>query len=266
MSDEKPTYSKNALDEVKLRLNGDLVKGARRPPTLSMLMFGNQLRVSCYTNLENDTNRGRIEAKMDSLTAYSFIHLIRNARKLQPGEKNSIECRTVLNGDFRNPVLETTLVVGRDQEGVIYIGVISADDQRPRLKFKLLFTNFHSFCGADNKPLGEVTTSELVSQSYATLMENLCANVLNTHFREPPPRQQNGQRQGGGGFNRGGQGGGGGYNRGGQGGGGYNRGGNGGNGGGYNRNGGGYQGGNQNQAPKPPEVEPAFNGDDDIPF
>lgn len=262
MSDEKPTYSKNALDEMKLRLNGDIVKGARRPASLSMLMFGNQLRVSCYTNLENDVNRGRIEAKMDSITAYAFMQMIRDAINYQPGEKTSLECRTVQNGDFRNPVLETTLVVGRDQEGVIYIGVISADSQRARLKFPLAPTNFHSLCGPDNKPLGQAKVSELYSRAYVTLMENLCANVLDTHFREPPPRPQGGQRGGnGGGFNRGGNGGG--YNR--NGGGGYNRNG-GGNGGGYNRGGQGGGGGYQQPTQPVAEPEPAFNGDDDIPF
>lgn len=271
MSDFKPPMrTKNALDEMKLRLNGDLC-GGTRPPSLSMLMMSNQLRVSCYTNVENDKQNGKIDGKMDSATAYSFLDLLSRAHTFQPGEKYGVECKAPFQGDWRNPKLESTIWVGKLDDGTVYIGVISYDHDRPKLIFPLVPTNFHEFIGTDKKPLGRARTSEIYSRGYAKLMENLCAAVLDTHFKERE-KKDNGNRQGGQG---GGQRQGGGYNnnrQGGQGGGGYNRGGGngGGNGGGYNRNGGGgYNGGGNGggqQRSAPAETEPAFDGDDDLPF
>lgn len=272
MSDFRPApRTKNALDEMKLRLNGDIVKGARRPSSLAILMMSNQLRVRCYTNLETDKNNGLIEAKMDAPTAYGMFELIQKViHEDQPGIKYGLECKAPINGDWRNPTLETTLWVGRDDEGVVYIGVISADSSRPMLKFPLVSTDFHNFLDANKKPLGKKVSSEIYGQGWLNLMRNLCASVMDTHFKERETKKKEGGQggQGGGGYQKQG----GGYNRGGgQGGGGqgggYNRGGGqgGGNGGGYNR-GGGYAPQGGTQPARAPEPEPAFETDDDIPF
>ena len=262
MSDFRPPQrTKNALDEMKLRLNGELC-GGTRPPSLSMLMLSNQLRISCYTNKDNDKQNGKIDAKMDSVTAYAFLDILSRAHTFQPGEKYGIECKAPFQGDWRNPKLESTLYVGKLEDGTVYIGVVSYDHDRPKLIFPLVPTNFHEFVGPDKKPLGRAGVSEIYSRGYAKLMENLCASVLDTHFKE---REKKDGGNGGGG-NRGGNGGGGYGNRGGNGGGYGNRNG-GGNGGGYgNRNGGGNGGGYGNRPQQAAEPEPSFDGGDDLPF
>lgn len=267
MSDFRPQpRTKNALDEMKLRLNGDIVKGARRPSSLAILMMSNQLRVRCYTNLENDKNNGLIEAKMDAPTAYGMLELVQRViNEDQPGIKYGLECKAPHNGDWRNPTLETTLWVGRDDEGVVYIGVISADSSRPMLKFPLVSTDFHNFLDSNKKPLGKKASSEIYGQGWLNLMRSLCASVMDTHFKERETKKkeggQGGQGNGNwqkrdGGNRQGGGGNGGGYNRGGGNGGGYNR------GGGYGQQNG-NQGGGQT---RPSEPEPEFETDDDIPF
>lgn len=247
-----PQREKNALDEKKLTLEGTLVQGATRPPTWCMAMISNQLRVTCYSNMPNDKDNGRISARMSSIAAYSFFEAMRKVLATEGKCSYPFECRTVRQGgDWRNPVLDSTIYVGRTAEGVIYFGIVAADSSRPRLNFPLLPSNFHAFIDQSTKQvLGEKLSSEFWAGGYLRLMETLAASVLNSNYKEPPPRPQNG----------GGQGGGGGYNRGGNGGG-YNRGGQGAQGGGYNR------GGGQPQAPqKPAYSAPAADFDDDVPF
>lgn len=255
-----PQREKNSLDEKKLTLEGTLVQGATRPPTWSMAMISNQLRVTCYSNMPNDKDNGRISARMSAIAAYAFFEALKHV--LATDEKINIpfECRTVRQGgDWKNPVLDSILHVGRNAEGVVYFGIVAADSSRPRLNFPLLPTNFHAFIDSATKaPLGAKLSSEFWAKGYLCLMQNMAANCLNTNFKEPPPRPQNGGGnrgggQGGGGYNRGGQGGGnggGGYNRGGQGGGG---------GGGYNR-------GGQAPAQQPQYSAPPADFDDDVPF
>lgn len=254
MSEQRnfPQREKNSLDEKKLTLEGTLVQGATRPPTWSMAMISNQLRVTCYSNVPNDKDNGRISARMSAIAAYSFFSALEQVLATDEKCNFSMECRTVRQGgDWRNPVLDSTLHVGRNGEGVVYFGIVAADSSRPRLNFPLLPTNFHAFIDSSTKQvLGAKLSSEFWAKGYLKLMQNLAANALDTGFKEPPPRQQNG------GGNRGGQGGGG-YNRGGQGGGGYNRGGQG--GGGYNR-------GGQAPAQQTSYAEPAGGFDDDVPF
>ena len=261
--------AKNALDEKKLNLEGTLLQGATRNPTWSVAMIANQLRVTCYSNLPNDKDNGRIEAKMSSIAMHAFLSALEYVIGHDDKCSFPFECYTVRNGDWKNPVLESTLYVGRNGEGVIYVGIVSADDSRPRLNFPMRPNNFHAFIdGATKSPLGEKLSSQFWASGYLHLMRNLTSSVLDTHFKEPPPRPQGGGN-GGGNFNRSG-GGGGGYNRGG--GGGYNRGGNG--GGGYNRNGGGnnnYNRGGQSQpqqaAPQQSNyAPPPADFDDGIPF
>ncbi len=249
---------KTGLEEPKLRLLGEILKGARRPSTWQVTMFGNQLRVTCYTNIENDKNNGRIEAKMDSITAYSFFELLRDVLAHKGPIKRFIECKTVVNGDWKNPVLESTLVVGRGEDNVVFVGIVSADNDRPRLQFRLRPTDFHALLGEDRKPMPEDYVSEVYGRGYLNLITQLAANVLDTHFREAQ-RPQGGQ--GGQGGWKGGNKGGGNWNKGGSGGGNWNKGGNGG-GGNWNKGG---QGGGGNWS-KPSEPEPTFEADEDIPF
>lgn len=261
MSDQPrnfPQREKNALDEKKLTLEGTLVQGATRPPTWSMAMISNQLRVTCYSNVPNDKDNGRISARMSAIAAFSFFEALRKVLATEEKCNYPFECRTVRQGgDWRNPVLDSTIHVGRNGEGVIYFGIVAADSSRPRLNFPLLPTNFHAFIDSNTKQvLGEKLSSEFWAGGYLRLMENLAASVLDSNFKEPPPRPQNGGGNGGGRPQ-----GGGGYNRGGQGGGGYNRGGQGGGNGG-----GGYNRGGQPQAPQASYAPPSGGFDDDVPF
>lgn len=264
MSDQQQNPNprvKTALEEPKLRLLGDILKGARRPSTLQITMFGNQLRVTCYTNVENDKNNGRIEAKMDSITAYAFFECFRDVLNHSGPIKRFVECKTVVNGDWKNPVLESTLVVGRGDDNVVFVGIVSADNDRPRLQFRLRPTDFHALLGEDRKPLPEDVVSEIYGRAYLNLMSQLSANVLDTHFREPQ-RQQGGNGGGGGSNWKSGGGNGGGWKGGNKGGGNWNKGGNN-NWGNKNSGGNNYGGGGGSRASEP---EPEFDGDGDIPF
>lgn len=266
-----PVRTKNALHENKLRLVGDILKGARRPATWQLMMFGNQLRVSCYTNLENDKNNGRMEAKMDTITAFAFMEQVEMILNDPTPNKLFTECKTVVNGDWKNPVLEATLSVGRGEDKVVYVGIISADESRPRLQFRLRPTDFHALLGANRQPLPEQLVSEIYGRAYLRLMRALCPSVLDTHFTESERTQKPG------GFQKGGQGGGGfqkkpwsGGNGGGNGGGWK-----GGQGGGNNYGKGGFGGGqnnqnnyrnNNNNYQATQEAEPAFEGDEELAF
>lgn len=226
-----PPIPKTALNEQKLRLFGTNPNGGRAP----MAQFGmvmNQPRIDIFTNVEGDSNNGIIRAAMDTPTFYSFLELLKRAVE---GPADS--CDKIINktGKPPEPFMVSTTVIGKDREGVVFFSVIDKDENRPRLQFKFLPSNYHNLVKRDGSAFSEAEMSEVYAMSFYHLLQNLVANVLDTHFIERKPQQRGGGNRGGyGGGNRGG--GGGNY--------GGNRGGGGGNyGGGSNHQGGGNAGG-----------------------
>jgi hypothetical protein len=62
-----PPLKLNALDEIKLRLFAP-VEGSRRPAALRASIAKNQPRLTVYTNVEGDADKGIIHARMDTWT------------------------------------------------------------------------------------------------------------------------------------------------------------------------------------------------------
>lgn len=227
---------KTALSEYKLRLEAPAPEGGTRKPSLAFSVAKNQPRISVYTNIESDRNRGMVIAKMDTPTFFGFLQLLRNVIEGESDTKYSIENKehTFFNGErSREPKVTSTTVVGKDREGRVFIGVV-AKNITP-IKFIFGPTDYHHLVHKDGTPFTQAELSVLYAKGYLELLHNLIPSVLDTHYTEPEPRNNN----------RGGGGGGGNYNRGG--------------GGNYNRGGGNRGGGNQQRAQR---EEPA-GGDDD---
>ena len=63
----------NALDEWKLRLQGRVLDGGRKPSTFKLAMIANQLRFQAFTNIENDPTGGKVEAKLGSIDMFAVL-------------------------------------------------------------------------------------------------------------------------------------------------------------------------------------------------
>lgn len=228
---------KTALHELKLRLYADKQAGAERNPVLQVTAPMNQPRLTVFTNVPNDTDRGMINAPMGSTEFFDLMDLLEQMIEGEPDNARQVRNMT---GPPTNLVHLSTTKVGKDKEGVVWIGIFI--DGRPTIKFKFLPSMYHQFLNRDGSPISEAEMSCIHARSWIRLFRQLVPNVLDTHYQEPEPRNNRGGGNRGG-YNRGG---GGGYNRGG-GGGNHNRGGgNGGNNyGGGNGGGGNYGGGNQ---------------------
>lgn len=211
-----PPIPKNALNEWKLRLTGPMQEGARRPPTLSVGVIKNQVRLDVFTNVPNDRDGGKLSAPMDSITFFAFLTKLEDVINGEPANKVEIVNRTGKPGSTR--ILSYT-VIGKDNEGCVFISVTAQD--RPRVKFTFLPTEYHSIVHKDGSPYSPAELSMVYARAWHRMMSTLVPAVLNTHYVEPEPRNDSG------GGNRYGKGGG------------YNK-------GGYNK--GGYSGGNNNSS------------------
>lgn len=213
---------KTALDEFKLRLVGEPVNGAKRPPTLGFSIVKNLPQIDVRTNVESDKDYGRISAKLDQPTFFAVMELINKAIEGPNDSKTVVKnfAHRFINGKRSDPMLDSQIVVGKDASGVVYMGVMSWEKERPIIKFPFRPSQYAKFSNSDGTEMSLADVSVLYGKGYLKMLHGLIPLVLASEYVEPPPRDP---QQGGGGYG-GGQGGGnrGGYN-GGQGGG--NRGG-----------------------------------------
>jgi uncharacterized membrane protein YgcG len=227
-----PPRKKNALDNRKLQMSARNQDG--KFASLQWGIFSNNPRITVYTNVESDKDvgYGKISANMDTPAFYAFLGLLNEAIDFVPGTgglteyKASIENKSfIFPGGKRSekPVVQSELFVGKDKDGVVWMGVMAKD--RPKIKFDFQLADFHMLKHGTGESFSKAEASVVAARAMWTILVEMIAHMQVTEWVEPPPpEQRNGG--GGGGYNRGGGGGGQG------GGGGYNRGGGGGNGGG----------------------------------
>lgn len=196
-TNELPPIKKNALDEVKLRLTGDPEQG-NRPPSLAVSVLMNQPRLTVFTNVQNDKDNGIIRAPMDSNTMYALLTLLEEVINHDGQIRYSVDNLTGHPNDKR---LLSTTYVGKDEQGCVYISVLSADKDRPRLRFIFRPSQYHHLKSADGNELPMSKLSVIYAKSWLELMRNLVANVLNGEY--VVPQRPEGGRQGSGYQNKG---------------------------------------------------------------
>lgn len=266
-----------------------------RPPSLVLGSIANNPRFTVFTNVENDqhNNKGMIPGKIDAPILYTFCELVGQAAMAAPGWRRGIKNygqQRTNDGRRGEKTHESTLTVGKDENGLVYIALLSQDRSRPNLQFFLDPHRRFQLLDETGNVMGRNRTTALMAMVMQKVMAITVTKHLNANYTPPDPSQwqnggngggwnKGGNSNGGGGWNKGGNSGG--WNKGGQSGG-YNKGGNGGgnynNGGGnnnYNRGNDQQHGGNPNGEVQQPQVlsrdsgggnanVPAF--DNDIPF
>lgn len=199
---------KIALDNPKLTMYApnSVGKSAR----LAWGLVDNNPRITVHTNDPNDSNNdyGRISAHLDATTLYAIFELLK-ATIDAPGKcRDKIDCLkyTFPNGKRSDkPSVTASVVVGKDENGVIWISLSAY--QRPQIQFKFSNPDFHHFIHEDGTRFTHNEVSVLYAKAYINLLERMYAHVLVTEFKEIE-RKPNGGGNGGGGYNRGGDGGG----------------------------------------------------------
>lgn len=212
---------KNALDNKKLGMRAPNATG--QYASLQWSLVNNNPRITVYTNDANDTkDYGKISANLDAPTFFSFLTILKKAIDAPIGEK--IELPIIENSNFifpggkrsEKPVVVSRLIVGRDEDGTIWISVTAQG--RPNIKFPFTSPEFHSLIRKNGEKISAGELSAIYASAYHSMLSSVMAHCLVSLYTEPPPKDGQGGGNRGGGFNRGG-GGGGGYNRGSQGGG-----------------------------------------------
>lgn len=212
----------------------DPVEGSQKRPSLRFGVYGNEPRITVKTNVQGDLNNGKIDFNCDMAT---FAAAMSFARSLAEGTATATERRFVYQNDFvagkklDRIIPITTLVIGRAQDGRMYIALLSAQSSRPKIRFFFGPTKYHTILNGDGSAIGADEMSNAYAIGFLTSATQFIYGLMTGSSFDPNAKNvANPANFGGGGGGQGGgrpQGGGGGYQRpqggGGQGGGGFNK-------------------------------------------
>lgn len=182
-------YQETFLDDRKLRLSAPPPSGRGRRPVMFVTVVGGNPRINVYTEVENDKNGGKIVAKKDALAFFHLLetleHVIATPEASRWIMENKVPDEKEGGGDggFQKkgpPVVDTKTVVGRDEHGVIYLSVISADKERPKIIFPFGNQYFHTLMRRDSpdQTLDNRTISEMAARAWLRLMRAAVSQIL----------------------------------------------------------------------------------------
>lgn len=212
----KTQREKNVLDDSKLKLWTDALPNGEGKPSFSLYVAGNNPRIDVYTNLPGDKDDGKIRAEIDIVIAGEIFQTIEDyANNIEQNpqvtwENSGKGWDRANNRPTKDMMVKSKIVVGKDKEGRIYIAVLAADPDRPKIKFHFGNNLFRKVFAGNNEKASDAMVSRMTALAWTGMQKILLPTVLaNTYVFKSKADQQNGRgNQGGGNYNRGGNGGG----------------------------------------------------------
>jgi hypothetical protein len=166
-------------------------------------IYRNNPRVTVYTNEQDDAknNYGMITAALDPIAFGSLLELLDDLAN-KPGANNvkyKVDSLTLVQNEEsrqRETKLTASVVVGRDEEGVIWISVIA--DGRPKFKFEFGNFKFHKFFHPDGTQMTKAELSTIAAKATVKFLNSIFATYVTNNYEHIPPSNF----KKGGGYNR----------------------------------------------------------------
>lgn len=175
---------------------------------LSFDIKKNDVLITVRTNIPADANNdyGRIQALVPLDKFYTFLEMIEWAATENKPFRWAYDHRDrkfIGQGKMTDgPVLIYRLVVGREENGVVYISVVL--EKRPNIKFSFLNDTKTTFKDSDGNEMPKDLESKFLALGKVKAVRACMEMVAKELYKHPEPKQQGGGNGGGGNWNRGG--------------------------------------------------------------
>lgn len=199
-----PQREKNAADTREITLYGVAPKQGERAATMVFSCFNNAPRFKIY----RPNDQKPLDLKLDMM---GLAEVLRSVEELSRSREPN-QYRWALDG-FVAPGKKGvvgTLIAGRDDKGVLYMGATSYGWEKPE-RFNFRPYRFFKRVDREGNPVPEHEVSAVLARAWANLINDIAIEVFTKEYKHPEPKQQNGQ----GGYNNNRGNNGGGYNQGG---------------------------------------------------
>jgi uncharacterized membrane protein YgcG len=210
---QQPARPKTILNHRQLSMyapNGD-----GKFANMSFDIKKNDVLITVRTNIPADANNdyGRLQALVPLDMFYSFLEMVEAAALADQPFRWAYEHKDrkfIGQGKMTDgPVLMYRLVVGREENGVVYISVVL--EKRPNIKFSFMPNTKTTFKDSEGNEMPKALESKFLALGKVKAIREFVGVMVKEMYKHPEPKQQNGG--GGGNWNRGSQGGQGGQHR-----------------------------------------------------
>lgn len=132
-----------------------------------------------------------IIAPMDGIVVNMFIDMLSKIIKSDKEQKSAIKCFNVKYVDNKKTdevILQATIIMGRDKDGVVYLGAVA--EGKKKVKFKLLpRSKWHKFVNEQGEEVTDKRTlSTMFAMAYANrfkvLMDKYLADEINVKYTD----------------------------------------------------------------------------------
>lgn len=153
--------------------------------------IANNPRFTVFTNVISDeiNNRGMIFGKIDVGTMWAYCEKLREAYKLAPGTtigwKNYGRPEGADGRRSNDKIHESTIVIGKNEAGVIFTATVSTEQNRPNIMFPFELHHTWELLDENDTPVGPEKTSVVVSMAAAEMLPMLVAREMTAKYEAP---------------------------------------------------------------------------------
>ena len=149
-------------------------QGESKVSVLSWGCWNGNPRITVNTNIESDkTNKyGMITAAFNPETFFILLDHLKLLVDAPNDTGYKFECKTTTElseGGRSEPFVASSVWIGKDSEGKIWISVLI--ENRPKIKFVFMISNFHTIHEKGKGPITEDHASRLQAKACANLLE-----------------------------------------------------------------------------------------------
>jgi hypothetical protein len=183
---KEPT--KYALRDYEFRIVGRRLEGAARPCSIGFTVTREGIAFTAYTNIEGDQDDGKIVAPLTLQDAMLAMVYLESACRLAPGKHNQIVVAGKIwpkrSEERKKPEIkhQATLVIGRNDHGVIYLEMRSWRNGRPPVVIDMLPSNFVRLIDSEGNQAPADKVSEAVAVSWAKTLSAMMPLAYTTEY------------------------------------------------------------------------------------
>lgn len=151
-------------------------------------------RITVFTNVPNDKDKGMLRAPMDPETFGILMLLLEEVIRGEPGNSRYIENFTrekTDDGSIGKMIKLSETWVGKDKDGMIWISVKAED--RPVIVFKYTVSNFHKIFKGNGEAFDAPFASSIQARSTVDGLRRIFGNLSG---EIKPPYDPNAPRNG----------------------------------------------------------------------
>lgn len=197
-------YYKKYHDVSKITLWSDSSSEEGKPARLTLSFRDGNPRFVAYTGVTGPT--GVINFPSDYPTMASCMNLLKRvANSNETGIQYAIESLTtsyVNDKPTKDKVVVSTLNIGRDKDGVVFMALVS--EGKPKIMFQIKPSMFHVFRNSNKEQIPVSEISSTLATSIADMVLNAISDVMISYTKEEydgsgkPPTEIKGRNSGNG--------------------------------------------------------------------